>query len=99
MREKLGPAHKEKQSEEEIQAAKDQAKKEGTANLFEEVETVTPPKLTPKDMVQKRVAGSSKKKPDSVCILCLFLRFGSKLLSSINIRPPISKSRIVSSIC
>lgn len=66
VKEKLGPTIKETQSEEEIQAAKDQAKKEGTANLFEEVETVTPPKLTPKDIVQKRATGSPKKKPDSV---------------------------------
>ncbi|KAF8812443.1 mitochondrial 50S ribosomal protein L22 [Phlegmacium glaucopus] len=65
VKEKLGPALKETQSEEEIQAAKDQAKKEGTANLFEEVETVAPPKPTPKEMVQKRATGSPKKKPDS----------------------------------
>jgi hypothetical protein len=67
VKEKFGPAVKETQSEEKIQAAKDQAKKEGTANLFEEVQTVTPPKLAPKDL-QKRAAGSykKKKKPDSV---------------------------------
>ena len=68
MKETLGPGLKEAQSEEEIQAGKDQAKKKGNANLFEEVETVTPPKTTPKDMVQKKIAGSSKKKPDSVRI-------------------------------
>jgi len=65
VKEKLGPTIKETQSEEEIKAAKDQAKKEGTANLFEDVQTVTPPKLTPKDVVQKRRVGASKKKPDS----------------------------------
>ena len=68
MKEKFGPAVKETQSEEKIQAAKDQAKREGTANLFEEVQTVTPPKLAPKDILKKRTAGVHKKKPDSVRI-------------------------------
>ena len=68
MKEKFGPGVNETQSEEKIQAAKDQAKKEGTANLFEEVQTMTPPKPAPKDILQKRAAGShKKKKPDSVC--------------------------------
>jgi large subunit ribosomal protein L22 len=68
LKEKLAPSVNEAQSEEKIQAAKDQAKKEGTANLFEEVQTMTPPKLAPKDILQKRAAGShkKKKKPDSV---------------------------------
>ena len=67
MKEKFGPGVKETESEEKIQAAKEQAKKEGTANLFEEVQTVIPPKLAPKDILQKRAAGShKKKKPDSV---------------------------------
>ena len=78
MKEKLGPSVKETQSEEQIQAAKDQAKKEGTGNLFEEIQTVTPPKLAPKDILQKRAAGSHKKKtkPDSVCTFVSFpIRF------------------------
>jgi large subunit ribosomal protein L22 len=77
VKDKLGPSFKETQSEEEIQAAKDQAKKEGTANLFEDVQTVAPPKLTPKDVVQKRAIGlPKKKKPDSVCTLFSFqMRF------------------------
>jgi large subunit ribosomal protein L22 len=69
VKEKLGPTIKETQSEEEIQVAKDQAKKEGTTNLFQDIQTVTPPKLAPKEVLQTRAAGSykKKKKPDSVC--------------------------------
>jgi large subunit ribosomal protein L22 len=69
IKEKLGPTVKEAPSEEKIQEAKDQAKKEGTASLFEEVRTVVPPKLAPKNILQKRASGShkKKKKPDSVC--------------------------------
>ena len=71
MKEKFAPSINEAQSEEKIQAAKDQAKKEGTANLFEEVQTITPSKPESKDILQKRAAGShkmKKKKPDSVGI-------------------------------
>ena len=70
VKEKFAPSVNEAQSEEKIQAAKDQAKKEGTANLFEEVQTITPPKPKPKDHLQKRADGShkKKKKPDSVRI-------------------------------
>ena len=70
MKEKLGPSFKQAQSKEEVEAAKEQAKKEGTANLFEDVKTVAPPKLTPKDVVQKKaIRLPKKKKPDSVCAL------------------------------
>ena len=99
VKEKLGPTIKESQSKEEVQAAKNQAKKEGTANLFEEVETVTPPKLTPKDIVQKRTTGLPKKKSDLVRSCVSLLELGSERISSINTRQPISKCRIVNSIC
>ena len=74
-KEKLGPTVKETQSEEKIQNAKDQAKKEGITNLFEEVEIVTPHRPAgPNETLQRRAAGShkKKKKPDLVCTFVFF---------------------------
>ncbi|KAF8165353.1 mitochondrial 50S ribosomal protein L22 [Crassisporium funariophilum] len=57
VKEKLAPGVKESQSQEEIQTAKDQAKKEGTTNLFEEVVTVVPPKAAPAEKAGQKRAG------------------------------------------
>lgn len=43
VREKLSPAPKESQDEDQVKAAKEMAKKDGTANVFEDLVNVTPP--------------------------------------------------------
>ncbi|KAF9485364.1 ribosomal protein L22 [Pholiota conissans] len=64
VRETLSPGIKEEQSAEEVQAAKEQAKKAGTANLFETVTTVKPE--TPSSQALRgKEKKSAKPKPDS----------------------------------
>ncbi|KAJ3515342.1 hypothetical protein NLJ89_g1816 [Agrocybe chaxingu] len=54
---KLASGIKETQSPEEVQAAKEQAKKQGTSNVFEDVVTVKPPAL-PRAKKVKQIAKS-----------------------------------------
>ncbi|KAF9057586.1 ribosomal protein L22/L17 [Panaeolus papilionaceus] len=66
VKERLGPGVKELQSEEEIQAAKEKAKEQGTGGLFDEVEIVEP--ALPKPSKEHKIFDKReppKKKPDS----------------------------------
>ena len=67
IRENLGPSVKESQTPEEIQAAKEEAKKAGATNLFEQVASTkaTPPPSALKATMEKRKT-PAKPKPDYV---------------------------------
>ncbi|KDR83749.1 hypothetical protein GALMADRAFT_236103 [Galerina marginata CBS 339.88] len=67
VKDKLGPGVKETPSVKEVQAAKEQAKKKGTANLFEDVTEVKPSGPVPakNKTVVRGVKGPAKLKPNS----------------------------------
>jgi large subunit ribosomal protein L22 len=68
VRETLSPQVKEEQSAEEVKAAKEEAKKAGTANLFETVAPIKP--AAPSSKAVQKATGLTKAKPDSVrCFL------------------------------
>jgi large subunit ribosomal protein L22 len=63
----LATGVKENQSEEEIQAAKEQAKKEGVSNVFEDVHAAKPKaEALIKSHEKGKKKGPSKPKPSSV---------------------------------
>jgi large subunit ribosomal protein L22 len=67
VREKLATGVKENQSEEEIQAAKEQAKKEGVSNVFEDVSAAKPKaEALIKSHEKGKKKGPSKSKPSAV---------------------------------
>lgn len=70
VRETLSPQIKEEQSAEEVKAAKEEAKKAGTANLFETVTPVKP--AAPSSKTVQKATEYAKPKPDSV--RCFLLR-------------------------
>jgi hypothetical protein len=93
VREKLATGVKENQSEEEIQAAREQAKKQGVSNLFEGASAAKPKAealITSREMGRKK--GPSKPKPSSVCCIrhTLLCSFWISRCST-NIRQPTSR--------
>jgi len=92
VREKLATGVKENQSEEEIQAAKEQAKKAGVTNVFEDVNAAKP---KAEALIKSHEKGKKKQPPKPKPS---FVRFIVRSLSpmfiepcSINIRRPTSK--------
>ena len=91
----MGPAIREKQAKEEVDAGKQQAAEEGTQSVFEAISTPVRPKSVSKRTPTLGVSGirkPAKPRPTSVCSLVwLHMSLINGYTSSTNIQPPTSR--------